>query len=126
MTSLRPYLIRALVDWIIDNGHTPHMVIDCGVPGVEAPSEHARDGKLTLNISAGAVRNFAVDDAGVRLDCRFRGQSRRIGAPVGAVVGVYAKETGMGMGFEADHGDPKPAPEPKPPPAGRPTLKLVK
>lgn len=126
LTSLRPYLIRAVIDWIVDNGHTPHMVIDCGVPNVDAPAEYANGGKLTLNISASAVGSFAVDNAGVRLDCRFRGQSRHIAAPVGAVVGVYAKETGMGMGFGVDRGDPNAAPAAKPSPGSRPTLKLVK
>lgn len=127
MTSLRPYLVRALVDWIVDNGLTPHMVIDCGVPGVDAPVEYATGGKLTLNISAKAVRSFSVDDARVRLDCRFHGQSRHVDAPVGAVLGVYAKETGVGMGFEAGRGDSAAAPVRKEQaPAGRPTLKLVK
>lgn len=122
MTSLRPYLLRALVDWIVDNDRTPHMVIDCAVPGVEVPTEHARDSKLTLNISAAAVRNFSLDDERVSMDCRFHGHATHISAPVGAVVGVYAKETGMGMGFEVDRGDSHAPAKP----AQRPKLTLVK
>ena len=131
MTPLRPYLLRAVIDWIVDNDRTPHMVIDCAVPGVAAPPEQTQGGKLTLNISAAAVRNFSVDDERVSLDTRFQGRAMRISAPVGAVVGVYAKETGMGMGFEVDHGarlsDPassKPARARKS--KQRPTLRLVK
>ena len=124
MTSLRPYLFRAIIDWIVDNGRTPHMVIDCGVPGVDAPSEYAKGGKLTLNISAAAVRNFSLQEQRVSLDCRFQGRSCHISVPVGAVVGLYAKETGMGMGFTVDHGETTPPKAPKP--AQRPNLTLVK
>ena len=132
MTSLRPYLLRALIDWVVDNELTPHMVIDCAVPGVAAPTEHAQDGKLTLNISASAVRNFSLDDKRVSMDCRFQGRSMRIDAPVGAVIGVYAKENGMGMGLEADRGESAGDPAPSKPERSRksasqrPTLRLVK
>ena len=127
MTSLRPYLIRALIDWIVDNDHTPHMVIDCSVPGVDAPGEYAGDGKLTLNISSKATRTLSVDDGGVCVDCRFRGRPVRVTAPVGAVIGLYAKETGMGMGFEVDKGQPQPEPPPIRATRGdRPRLTLVK
>ena len=127
MTSLRPYLVRALIDWIVDNDHTPHMVIDCSVPGVDAPGEYAGDGKLTLNISSKATRTLSVDEGGVRVDCRFRGRPVRVTAPVGAVVGVYAKETGMGMGFEADKSEPPPEPPATRSTApDRPKLTLVK
>ena len=130
MTSLRAYLIRAVIDWVVDNDHTPHMVVDCGVSGVEAPREHIADGKLTLNISAAATGRFALGDRGVEVDCRFGGVPRRVVAPLGAVVGVYAKETGMGMGFPVDKADKK-APEgvdpPKRAPAPRrPALTLVR
>ena len=132
MTSLRPYLLRALIDWVVDNDLTPHMVIDCAVPGVAAPTEHAQDGKLTLNISASAVRNFSLDDKRVSMDCRFHGRSMHIDAPLGAVIGVYAKETGMGMALEPDHDEPATDSAPSKPqrPAKdapqRPTLRLVK
>ena len=125
MISLRPYLYRALIDWIVDNGRTPHMVVDCGVPDVDAPAEYAKGGKLTLNISAAAVHNFSVGERRVSFDCRFQGRSRHISVPVGAVVGLYAKETGMGMGFEVDRGETAPVTTPQKP-AQRPKLTLVK
>lgn len=124
MTSLRPYLFRALIDWIVDNGRTPHMVVDCSVPGVEAPAEYAKDGKLTLNISATAVRNFSIGERRLSFDCRFQGRSRHISVPIGAVVGLYAKETGAGMEFVVDRDETAPAQAPKPP--QRPKLTLVK
>lgn len=121
---MRPYLIRAVIDWVVDNGHTPLMVIDCRVDGVDAPGEHAVDGKLTLNISATATARFALGDQGVEVDCRFRGRPARVTAPIGAVVGVFAKETGVGMSFSVAKDEPAPAPPEGPPP--RPKLTLVR
>lgn len=128
MTSLRAYLIRAVIDWVVDNDHTPHMVVDCSVSGVEAPREHAADDKLTLNISATATGRFTLGDRGVEVDCRFRGVPKRVTAPLGAIVSVYAKETGMGMSFPVDKADKK-APEDVDPPKSaprRPALTLVR
>ena len=134
MRSVRPYLIRALIDWIVDNDCTPYMVIDCGVPGVRAPAGAARDGKLVLNVSAAATRNLVVEDGAVSVDCRFQGASRHVSVPVGAVVAVYANENGMGMSFKAQTTAAEPveekpvgeeAPEPKAK-RGAPKLTRVK
>lgn len=124
LTSVRPYLIRALLDWIEDNGHTPYLVVDCELPGVDVPSEHATDGKLVLNVSANATRNLDVGNAEVHVDCRFRGRPIHIGVPTYSVVAVYGRESGMGMTFESETSDKEPPPSP--PPAKVPKLKLVK
>jgi stringent starvation protein B len=124
MTSSRPYLVRALIDWIVDNGCTPYIAIDCEVPGVEAPLDDAVDGKLVLNVSAEAIRNLDVGNDALCVDCRFHGRPFHIQAPVGAIVAIYARESGMGMAFEAEAGDEVPT---QPPPrTGRPKLTLVK
>ena len=126
MKPIRPYHVRALIDWIVDNGHTPYIVIDCGPDGANLPAEYAVDGKLVLNISAAATRNLLVADDEVSVDCRFRGRPIHIAAPIGAVLAVYAKESGMGMAFDPES-DPQP-PSPRRPetaPSG-PKLKLVK
>ena len=102
MTSLRPYLMQALIDWIIDNDCTPYAIIDCTVDGTQTLKEHATDGKLVLNLSAAATRNLLVDDRTVSVDCRFQGRAVHIEAPVGAVIAVYARENGKGMAFEAE------------------------
>ena len=122
MKDIRPYLIRAMIDWIVDSEDTPHLVVDCGVQGVNVPAEYATDGKLVLNVSANATRNLQVDTE-VHVDCRFRGQSVHIGVPVGSIVAVYAKESRMGMTFDPEDAETEPPPSPRP---KAPSLKLVK
>lgn len=122
MKDIRPYLIRAMIDWIVDSGNTPHLVVACGVQGVNVPAEYATDGKLVLNVSPNATRNLSVDTE-VHVDCRFRGQSAHIGVPVGSIVAVYAKESRMGMTFDPEDAETHPPPSPRP---KAPSLKLVK
>lgn len=127
MTSVRPYLVRALVEWIADNGQTPHVVVDCSIAGVQAPVERAESGKLVLNVSAGATRNLAIGDDWLDVDCRFGGEPVHVRSPVGAVVAVYSRESGMGMAFEAEEpaSDDSPPEAPRPRPGG-PKLTVVK
>lgn len=127
MTSVRPYLVRALVEWIADNGQTPHVVVDCSVAGVQAPVERAESGKLVLNVSASATRNLTVGNDWLTVDCRFAGQPVHVRSPVGAVVAVYSRESGMGMAFDAEDSpsDDSPPETPRPRPGG-PKLTVVK
>lgn len=126
MTSVRPYLVRALLDWIADNGQTPHLVVDCSIAGVQAPSERAESGNLVLNVSAGATRNLVISDDWLDVDCRFGGEPVHVRSPVGAVVAVYARESGMGMAFEAEDPAHGPPPDPPRPRSGGPKLTVVK
>ena len=122
MTSARPYLVRALIDWIVDNGCTPYVVIAADGPGTESLRDYATDGRLVLNVSATATRNLTVEDDSLEVDCRFGGRSVHIGAPIGAVIAVYARENNMGMVFDVEDGDTPTKPEPPSPPK----LSLVK
>lgn len=122
MTSTRPYLVRAIVDWIVDNAWTPHVVIAADAPGAEALLDYATDGRLVLNVSATAIRNLAIGRDTLEVDCRFGGRSVHLSAPIGTVVAVYARENSMGMVFEVEASH-TPA-EPEPP--SRPKLSLVK
>ncbi|MCY4012508.1 MAG: ClpXP protease specificity-enhancing factor SspB [Gammaproteobacteria bacterium] len=126
MTSVRPYLVRALVDWIADNGQTPHLVVDCSMAGVQAPMERAEKGRLVLNVSAGATRNLLIGDHWLDVDCRFGGEPVHVRSPVGAVVAVYSRESGMGMAFDAEDVADVPPPEPPRPRPGGPKLTIVK
>ena len=130
MTNLRPYLLRALIDWIVDNDCTPHAVIDCTVGGAEGLADYATDGKLVLNLSAMATRNLLVDDHTVSVDCRFQGRAVHVSVPLGAVTALYARENGMGMVFGAetspDDASPAQPAERGPKVKKAPTLKLVK
>lgn len=94
-----------MIDWIIDNGCTPHIVLDTSCEGVIAPSEFAHENRLVLNVAGTAVRNFKLDADGLEFDARFNGESRRVSSPTGAIIGIYAKENGEGMAFKVqdDH-----------------------
>lgn len=122
MTSSRPYLIRALYEWIVDNSLTPHLLVDIQVEGVDAPVEFAENGKLVLNLSPRAVRGLSMGNDLVTFDARFSGRSRRVSVPVPAVLAIYARENGQGMLFSDrdDGGDP---PEGG---GGKPRLRVVK
>lgn len=102
MTSNKPYLIRALNEWIIDNQMTPFLLVDANVEGVEVPQQHIRDGKIILNIAPGAVQEIAIEEEWIYFSARFSGQALMINVPVNAVLAIYAKENGRGMMFAGD------------------------
>lgn len=102
MTSNKPYLIRALNEWIIDNQMTPFLLVDATIEGVEVPQQHIRDGKIILNISPGAVQEIAIKDEWIYFSARFSGQASIINVPINAVLAIYAKENGRGMMFAGD------------------------
>lgn len=109
MTSSRPYLLRAMYDWIVDNGLTPYLLVDAMQENVSVPTEHVKDGQIVLNISPSAVLDLSMTDDGVMFNARFSGIPTDIYAPVSALLGVYARENGQGMLFE-----PEDAPDPEP------------
>jgi stringent starvation protein B len=110
MTSNRPYLLRALLEWITDNRCTPYVVVAADVDGVEVPRDYVRDGKIVLNVSPVAVRGFNIDRHRLSFDGRFAGRSFHVTAPTGAIVAIYAKETGQGMFFDVEATEPPPPP----------------
>jgi stringent starvation protein B len=95
-------------EWMGDNGHTPHIVIDTSIDGVTVPTEHVKDGKIILNISHSAAHNLKLTNAGVSFRARFSGVPFDVWVPTASVMGIYAKETGQGMIFS--HGTEKPEP----------------
>lgn len=133
MTSSKPYMIRALYEWIVDNNCTPHIVVDAHSAGVMVPQEYVnKNGEIVLNISPGAVQDLNLDNDAVRFSARFAGVSHDIYVPSVAILGIYARENGRGMMFEAEQ-EPEPEPpEPESPSsigtgnAKKPGLRLVK
>ncbi len=135
-TSQRPYLIRAMHEWMSDNGFTPHLVVDAATAGGGVPAEHVRDGKIVLNVGYAATRNLELGNERIGFEARFGGVPRRLDFPVEAVLCIYARETGQGMIFAGDAPSGPDAPPPGPdapppsgaPPAGgdRPKLTVVK
>lgn len=100
-------------EWMGDNGHTPHIVVDASVDGVAVPDEHVKDGKIILNISHSAAHNLKLTNSSVSFRARFSGVPFDVWVPIASVLGIYAKETGQGMIFS--HGTDQPEPPPKVP-----------
>jgi len=117
MTSHRPYLLRALYEWISDNDMTPHLLVDAGQPGVQVPSHTVRDGKVVLNIAARAVASLELGNDAVRFTARFGGVSHPVSVPVSAILAIYARETGQGMALPDDSGPTDTGDEPPTPPS---------
>ncbi|RFF29304.1 ClpXP protease specificity-enhancing factor [Wenzhouxiangella sediminis] len=136
MISSRPYLVRAINEWIVDSGLTPHLLVDADQPGLDVPESSIQDGRVVLNISPSAVKDLLIDSEMVTFVARFGGVSRAVTVPISAVEAVYARENGRGMMFpvdeededgtaEHDSGDDSPEGE-KPDRKSKPNLKVVK
>lgn len=110
MTSHRPYLLRALYAWIADNGMTPHLLVDATRPGVLVPPSAISEGKVVLNVAERAVAGLDMGNETIAFSARFGGVSRSVRVPVSAVIAIYARETGQGMGLPEDLGDTGEAP----------------
>lgn len=102
MTSQRPYLLRAIYEWIVDNGMTPHVLVDARRPGVSVPPSTIRDGQVVLNIAERAVGQLRMDNDLIAFNARFGGVSHAVFVPIDAVLAIYARETGMGMALPPD------------------------
>jgi len=129
MTSNRPYLIRALYEWLVDNDLTPYLLVDAEREGVHVPSHYVEEGRIVLNVSPTAVRDLELGNELIGFEARFGGNAFSISLPPDAVLGVYARENGKGMLFPEETGGETepPAPGPAtPPPTGKPSLKVVK
>jgi stringent starvation protein B len=110
-------------EWMVDNGYTPHILVDATRQGVRVPIEHVKDGKIVLNVSHGATRALQLGNEFVEFEARFGGVSQQLSVPVTAVLGIYARENGQGMVFREDD-SPEPdgvPPTPTPPAASSPS-----
>ena len=137
MKPRRPYLLRALHEWITDSGATPHIVVDATVEGVVVPVQHVKDDKIILNVSFSATQMLKLGNESLDFEARFSGQSHAVHVPIRAVLGIYARETGQGMIFPEGDAEPDPNDKSPPPPSGaagkkgpaagkRPRLQVVK
>lgn len=128
MTPSRPYLVRALYEWIIDNGQTPYILVNAEDDGVIVPRQFVEGGKIVLNINPSAVQNLELGNQFVELDARFSGSPMHVSVPVGSVLAIYARENGKGMVFSEEDGGDEPPPEsgPDDEKSKRPQLRVVK
>jgi stringent starvation protein B len=124
----RPYLLRAMHEWVTDSQHTPHVIIDADRPGVVVPRPFVKDGKIVLNLSHTATQNLSLGNEWIEFGARFAGVVHFIRVPIAAVLGIYARETGEGMVFSDQDLGPEPPPQPAAEDEGsrRSHLKLVK
>jgi len=130
VTSRRPYLLRAMHEWISDNAQTPHLVVDAEFAGAEVPRQFVKDGKIILNVSHAATSGLALGNEWLEFNARFGGVTRHVKVPIQAVLGIYSRETGHGMIF-SEHDTSTEPPGGKPTSPGndegrRPHLKVVK
>ena len=129
LSSHRPYLIRAIREWAIDNHLTPQLLVDAELDGVEVPAEFVEEGQIVLNISPQAVDHLEMGNEYIPFSARFRGVSRSVLVPVDAVLAVFDRESRQGMSFPSvpELGDDAPAAKSEKPAAPRkkPNLKLV-
>jgi stringent starvation protein B len=146
MTSHRPYLLRALAEWIADNDMTPHLLVDATQAGVQVPASAVKDGRVVLNIAQRAVANLTIGNDAVSFSARFGGVSYPVMVPISAVLAIYSRETGQGMALPEDvgaasgassaaaadvelddaSGDAPITPDDPPPAGKRPHLRIVK
>lgn len=112
MTERKPYLIRAIYEWIVDNQCTPYMAVRADVPGVQVPQAYVKDGQITLNIAEQSVQSLNLGNDDVLFSATFGGQLEHVRVPCAAVLAVFARENGQGMAFDVN---PEP---PTNPPSG--------
>lgn len=136
MSSSRPYLIRSLYEWILDNQCTPYVLVNAHYPDTVVPESFVEAGQIVLNLSPNAIRHLEMDNDKICFDGRFGGVAQQVWLPAQAVMAIYARENGQGMVFEVDPAPVPPSSEEgvasskspaggKPKPA-RPALKVVK
>ncbi len=138
-TSTKPYLLRALYEWCVDNGLTPYIsvVVDTNT---RVPQEYVRSGEIVLNIGPLATQRLKMGDDVIELAARFGGVARELAIPVAQVAAIFARENGQGMSFEIDRNreassaeggqalaeSPARPEPPAPPGGGKPSLRVVK
>jgi stringent starvation protein B len=132
---MRPYLLRALYEWIVDNGLTPYLLVNADHDLVEVPRQFVENGQIILNIAPMAVQGLTLENDWVSFSARFSGRSFSVFVPVFAVLAIYAKENGKGMFFQTEDDDKEnapltepqaPSPQISPPPRRKPVLRRVK
>lgn len=134
MTPSRPYLVRAIYEWLNDNHLTPYVLVDAGKPGVQVPPAYVKDQRIVLNIAPGAVRDLFIRNDALSFSARFGGVAMQVHVPMPALLAIYARENGQGMFFDENEdfsgAEPPATPEPEPPRpgggGGRPSLRVVK
>lgn len=99
MISTKPYLIRAIFEWCIDQGFVPYLTVSVDAQ-TRVPREHVKDGQITLNVGPEASHQLMLGNEEITFQARFNGAAFPVVVPVDAVAAIFARENGMGMSFE--------------------------
>jgi stringent starvation protein B len=126
LSRQRPYLLRAMHEWMTDNALTPHIVVDATAVNLNLPADHVRDNRIVLNVSYAATRGLAIGNEAVSFEARFGGVPRSLTVPIDVVLGIYARENGQGMVFAEETGTAPPPDDSGPPSDRKPSLRVVK
>jgi stringent starvation protein B len=126
MTSLKPYLIRSIYEWLVDNDLTPHLLVDATHPDALVPEKFVEDGRIVLNVRPAAIQGLYLGNEDIEFNARFSGRPLHIIVPVAAVLAIYAKENGRGMVFDGQDEDHDQPPPPSKKPVTKPQLRIVK
>ena len=126
LSRQRPYLLRAMHEWMTDNALTPHIVVDAGLARLDLPPDQVRDNRIVLNVSCAATRGLVIGSEAVSFEARFNGVPRALNVPIDAVLGIYARENSQGMVFADEHTPPNPPADNSPQGGSRPALRVVK
>ncbi len=127
MTPLKPYLIRSIYEWILDNNLTPYLQVDANHSEAVLPMQFVQDGRIVLNLRPAAVEALCLGNDAIEFNTRFSGKSTYVNAPVAAVMAIYAKENGRGMVFDVEEPqNDTPPPPPETPKKTKPTLRVLK
>ncbi|OUY05682.1 ClpXP protease specificity-enhancing factor [Acinetobacter populi] len=105
LTPTRPYLARAIYEWICDNQLTPYLLVDATQKFVQVPQQHIKDGQIVLNIAPHAVHRFQIENEAIHFSARFGGVSQDIYVPMSALIGIYSRENGQGLFFDPQEYD---------------------
>ena len=124
-TPRRPYLVRAMHEWMTANNQTPHLVVDAASQAAEVPRAYVRDGRITLNVSWQATQGLKLGNEWIEFSARFGGVAQHVRIPVTSVLGIYARETGQGMLFQ-DEGEAPPPAAGNGDSGSRPKLRVIK
>lgn len=100
----RPYLLRAMHEWMSDTGLTPYILVDALLSDVTVPQQHVENGKIVLNVSYSATRGLELGNDQITFEARFAGTPHRVIVPISAVLGIYARESGEGLIFSDQDG----------------------
>jgi stringent starvation protein B len=126
MTSSKPYLVRALYEWILDNDNTPYILVDTASDQVLIPKGIANDGKVVLNLAPSAIQNLEMTNSQISFSARFSGVAEQIFVPMSSLLAIYARENGEGMMFPAEEPDTDPGSSSEAARPKAPTLKVIK